>query len=378
MQPSLMARRRSGESGFTLVEMAIALSILGIMVAAILQLHARAKEQNQIDLTYRNMNKVLSALSSYVESTGRLPCPADPGRGDELFGWEWGVTQASIASGRPVPDQNPGDPLDNPTCESWGAPGATGGVPRNVGIVPFLTLDLDPADVRDGWGRYMTYAVSPIYAQNNDNVRGDVARLTGTGSLNPAAADQGSVHIRCLDGGWYDNKDVVNGVKAKFCCNRDGNAASPDFPTDSDIQILDLAGDPVWPDTAGGEPYMDLRDRTNNHFDLVSPGLPGGYSAQYEINYDNIVAPALVLVSHGESGNGAFMGNDTRNRYSTGVAGTAEQDNGAETNAASWDRTFRVGSRSSGAGASFFDDIVVWRTQAGIMAENGTSSCRYP
>lgn len=363
------------QSGFTLLEMTIALAVLGLIVAGgihILSVSERAKE---IDQTYLKIDRVLAALSSYAESNGRLPCPADPGRGDELFGWEWGVTQASISSGRPIPDQNPGNRLDNPTCESWGVPPATGGVPRNVGIVPFLTLGLSPADVRDGWGRYLTYAVSPVYAQNNDNVREDVGREDGTGKLNPAAADQGRVHIRCLDGGWYDNKDNVNGVKAKFCCARDGNTA--DFADNTDIRILDVDGTVMWP-VAGGEIYRAARDTTNSRYALVSPGLPGGIDAPYQVNYNNVVSPALVLVSHGKSGDGAFLGNSTRNRYGSGAAvSDAEADNGAQTNAASWDRNFRVGPLSRGA-ANYFDDIVVWRTQAGIIAENGTSSCRYP
>jgi hypothetical protein len=87
----------------------------------------------------------------------------------------------------------------------------------------------------------------------------------------------------------------------------------------------------------------------------------------------NVLAPAMVLISHGPSGAGAFLGNNTGGVYNQPPAGTAKLCNtfgcGANKN------TFIDGPITLAAN---FDDIVRWLTQDGLMAAHGALSCQYP
>lgn len=377
-----------GQEGFTLVEMAVALVIGAIFAAGALYLYERAERQRRVDITDRNMNRVVEALATYVDSAGRLPCPADPSVPGSLFGWEWGVQAATIASGRPMPDAD-NNAATKTTCQDWGNAGAAGpnaNPGRNVGIVPFLTLGLDPEDVKDSWGRYFTYAVTPVFAQNNDDINPTAARGTA------GADDTGNVHMRCLDSAWIDTNDNVSATKAKFCCAKGGNA--PPFnntvAASADIVMVDTAGNAVWP-LAGGEYYDNTRTVTN--YDAVDPAgvalLPYVYTANVAlgvsegdsvVNPNFVTAPAFVLISHGENGDGAYLANDnSRAKWvSGGAVGESEIENGATTDARAYDNTFVVGARIETPDNTHFDDIVLWRTQDGIMAETGASSCAYP
>lgn len=388
---------KRNETGFTLVELAVAIVIGSIFAAGAMFLYDRAERQRRLDVTERNMNLVMKALATYADSAGRLPCPADPSVPGALFGWEWGVQAATIASGRPIPDSD-ANPATRATCQRWGDAGAAApndDPARNIGIVPFLTLGLDPEEVKDSWGRYFTYAVSPVFAQNNDDINPNAAR----GSA--AADDTGTVHMRCLDSAWIDTNDNVSATKAKFCCAKGGDL--PPFDNSvlasADIVIQDAAGNPVWPNGLNAEFYDNDRGVPTyalkggqTGYDAVDPagadtepyvytgnvaaGVDAGSSVQ---NPNFATAPAFVLISHGENGDGAYFSNNNRAKYVSGTAvGAGEQENGAGANANAFDNIFVIGQRSDPQDPTHFDDIVVWRTQDGIMAETGASSCAYP
>lgn len=368
------------QSGFTLIEIALALVISGIFTAGALFLFDVASRQRDFDLTEHNMRLVIDSLATYAESSGRLPCPADPWDDPlhpELFGWEWGVQTA------------PGGGVQRPhpvfagsvTCNTWGVPASSGtATPHNMGIVPFQTLGLDPDTVRDAWGNYFTYAASPAFTQLNDRVED---RLTG----GVGTDDQGNVHVRCLNQAWLtpdglaaNEWDNISANKALFCCVRDSAFGVTPNPA-NDIILQSQDGSPVWP-VPGGELYNAGRNITL--FDSVELDpltaaadapyvvLPRTGPPQQQAHF--IESPAFVLISHGRNGEGAYLGNGTRNRYLTGAATANEIENGAGNAAVSYDQVFIT---DDGAQDSF-DDIVIWRTQNGIMAETGASSCAYP
>ena len=72
----------NAQSGITLVEVAISVAIIGILMGGALELYQRARTQRQYETTYDNMDAIIQALSVYVETAGRLPCPADPAASD--------------------------------------------------------------------------------------------------------------------------------------------------------------------------------------------------------------------------------------------------------------------------------------------------------
>jgi prepilin-type N-terminal cleavage/methylation domain-containing protein len=120
----------AGCAGFTLAELAIAMVIVGLLLAsAFIPLSAQI-ELRAISDTQRTMDGIRESLIGYAQANGRLPCPAT----------------GSIATGA----ANAGvELLTGNACTSA------------LGVVPWATLGVPETD---SWGRRFTYRVSPAYA----------------------------------------------------------------------------------------------------------------------------------------------------------------------------------------------------------------------
>ncbi len=71
--------KHRGENGFTLFELCISIMILGIMLSgSILGVGQFVQGQN-VKVTRERIDQIQNALSAYVQTHYRLPCPADPG-----------------------------------------------------------------------------------------------------------------------------------------------------------------------------------------------------------------------------------------------------------------------------------------------------------
>ena len=64
-------------SGFTLIEVAMVMVIIGLMLAASIAPLSSMIERNKVAETEVILNDVIEALYGYAASTGRLPCPTD-------------------------------------------------------------------------------------------------------------------------------------------------------------------------------------------------------------------------------------------------------------------------------------------------------------
>lgn len=326
-----MKNTRDMQQGITLVEVAIAVAVMGMLMAGAIDINQRAQKQQQIDVTQDNMDEIIQALSVYVETAGRLPCPADPAATGIVFGWERGVAPADLQVDA---GHFPAGHCDQTTRE---------------GIIPFLTLDLPVRTALDGWGRYFTYAVSPVFARRNDQAA--------------EPADTGKIHGRCRHPGWVSPADRYNrnAVKARFCC---ADQLTPVFDVDSDLIILHTAGGALSPvRTSGTTDNYDSLDRTTtvNVGDFAVPS----------IDPTPVETPALVLVSHGPDGKGAWVGNGSAKRFDLPESGPQLQN-------ANGTQVFVDGPWNLTPGPNYFDDIVRWMTQDGIMAAHGALSCQYP
>ena len=66
------------QTGFTLVEIAIVLLIVGILLGYTVALFPRQQELKQYRAVERQMNEIIEALIGFAQVNGRLPCPAIP------------------------------------------------------------------------------------------------------------------------------------------------------------------------------------------------------------------------------------------------------------------------------------------------------------
>ena len=64
--------------GFTLVEMAIVLMIVGLLLGGLLVPLSAQMEQRNITDTQKSLSEIRDALIGYTLANGRLPCPAAP------------------------------------------------------------------------------------------------------------------------------------------------------------------------------------------------------------------------------------------------------------------------------------------------------------
>ena len=121
------------QRGFSLLEMAVVLVIVGLLLGGLLgnlgTLQARQREER----TQRQLDEIREALIMFAVVNRRLPCPAAPATADSVAGA--GLERA-------------------PTLL-----GCTGGA---VGVLPWATLGLPQTDA---WGRRFTYRVTPALAR---------------------------------------------------------------------------------------------------------------------------------------------------------------------------------------------------------------------
>jgi len=128
--------KRSFQSGFTLVEMAVVLVIIGLVIGGLLtSLSAQVKQKNMSE-TRTTIDNVKQALLGYAAANGRFPCPAQaPGAGIT-------ATEYFAVGGNPT----------NGNCAAF-----------MNGFVPSVTLGLSPTDtsgyVLDGWNNPIRYAI---------------------------------------------------------------------------------------------------------------------------------------------------------------------------------------------------------------------------
>jgi prepilin-type N-terminal cleavage/methylation domain-containing protein len=144
------------DKGFTLVEMAIVLVILGFVLAALLLPLQAQREQVFQTQTQTTLENVKRALLGFAQAQGRLPCPA---------------TAASNGMEQPL---------------------GGGSCTQQMGFLPAATLGVTPTDANgfaiDGWNNPIRYAVTQANAGGagtpDFTTAGDMATV-GMAALTP-------------------------------------------------------------------------------------------------------------------------------------------------------------------------------------------------
>ncbi len=126
----------SKTKGFSLVEMAIVLVIIGLLLGGLLMPLSTQMEQRRISETQKALDEINQALMGFAISNGFLPCPADPTLPSGAIG-------AGLARART-------------------AAACTGG---NNGALPWATLGVGETDA---WGNRYTYRVTTTFADATD------------------------------------------------------------------------------------------------------------------------------------------------------------------------------------------------------------------
>ena len=130
-----MRRNSKLAPGFSLVEMAVVLMILGFVLGALLMPIRVQRQQQALQQTQNMLEISQKSLLGYAQTQGRLPCPASR-NGSGVFPDDKGVAN----------------------------PVAGGACAVTAGFLPAVTLGIQPVDVNgfalDGWGNPIRYAVT--------------------------------------------------------------------------------------------------------------------------------------------------------------------------------------------------------------------------
>lgn len=132
--------------GFTLVEMAIVLAIVGVLITSMMLTLSAQIEQRSFNDTQTRLEAARDALLAYAIANGRLPCPATSASAGSEVRLASGVCGATTGT----------------AFDYYG--GVSGGV--TGGLLPAVTLGYQPVDssgfAMDGWGNRIRYAVSRV------------------------------------------------------------------------------------------------------------------------------------------------------------------------------------------------------------------------
>ncbi|MCX5855734.1 MAG: type II secretion system protein [Deltaproteobacteria bacterium] len=134
------------KKGFTLVEIAIVMVIVGLILAAATTVWRNTLESTKLSSTKSNLDNIKSAVINFAIANGRLPCPDST-----------------------VPPNNTGqsNPVGAGICTGCAAPPC---------FVPFQTLQIQLPGGRDSFGNVFRYDVS------FDTAGGALGGLTNTSS----------------------------------------------------------------------------------------------------------------------------------------------------------------------------------------------------
>lgn len=147
-----------GQVGFTLVELAIVLALIGLLVGMMVVPLSTQVDQQRIGETQRKLDLIREAVTGFAVANGRLPCPAT-------------ATTANTTAGAGTENR------------------LAGACVNPEGVMPWATLGLSETDA---WGNRFTYRITLIFA--DDPVAGMLASFSLT--------DPGDITV---------NNGVVNG-----------------------------------------------------------------------------------------------------------------------------------------------------------------------
>ena len=119
------------QAGFSLLELAIVLTVLGLIGSFSLPLLMAHMKRTALLKTKENQAYAVTAIAAFVEKNHRFPCPAIPAGKGSSFGVEQ------------IPCR--GD--------------------RAVGILPFRSLGISEQSARDGFKEFMVYGVEQELAK---------------------------------------------------------------------------------------------------------------------------------------------------------------------------------------------------------------------
>lgn len=184
-------KKNNKSYGFTLIELAVVLFILGLLLSTFLTPLATSLEQRDRAETITMLDEIQESLIGYALVHGHLPCP-----------------DCSAAGGNCAGGATVNDGIED------GENGGTGVSPRVAsnfnacavveGNLPWVTLDVPE---NDAWGNHFIYRVTDDFADDVDGTADCTNPAAGLSFCLDSALDDGDIDIDD-DGGNIVAQDV--------------------------------------------------------------------------------------------------------------------------------------------------------------------------
>jgi len=320
------------QQGYILIELAIVMVVIGFLIAAALPFYNSFVQRDAPRNTQDRIIVLENALSNYIQTRFRLPCPADPDP-TASAGGDFG--------------------LERGNCN--------GAAQLAHGIVPYRTLGIPEQYAKDGFGNFFTYVVSPHFTLNNELAGGpDLVHRR----LIHHFADSLPVAV----GDDLIDKNPALYSRAIFCAPINSAvsvAQGRDITVIQDGNTLDLVPD-------------HFKDDAAHIFRKVTPATDvravGLNTTDANLNRDAFVsAVAVGIVSHGRNGYGSYQSNGNASPFPAIIPATSAE----QVTANDGNRTISLISVPDDTGADEYDDIVSFYTQEEIYAIAGGGSCEH-
>jgi prepilin-type N-terminal cleavage/methylation domain-containing protein len=169
---------RTLQRGFTLIEIAIVMVVVGLLLSGSLLALAPVLQGSKLSETNGKLDRIEQALLVYVIQNGCLPCPANPSLASSA---------SAPAAGQSVTGGAPGTAYTTgcapATCTYDAGTSGPGGV-------PWSNLGLSESDATDAYGDRIAYEVGPsALTQSNGMLR-----------TPPSSYPSGSINIQNYSG----------------------------------------------------------------------------------------------------------------------------------------------------------------------------------
>lgn len=313
--PLALARTGARARGFSLVEMALVLLIVGLLAAVFLPATNTFLENNRRKETRAKLEALEQAMVRFVVVNRRLPCPADGAQGT-----------GNLTSG--VEQRN--NAVPPATCTSM-----------TSGVVPWRSLGLSADAATDAWGGLITYRV---WARTNVGA--------GSGINTSLAMDGGMDFSEC-------------------------DPAKPTPPSPAEYRCTGANAQPLGALLAdGGMQARGFRVCRDTCAATTLPNPPGTFEVARRIDGNGA---AYFLISHGANKAGAYNTNGTLLTIASGPGPGARERinlNGQALRAADLDSTFYIDADYDEnpvppVDGPYFDDIVVRPTVISVAIAAG-------
>ncbi len=137
--------QKKQKTAFSLIELSVVILIIGIIIGTSVGISKTTVNSSKAKVTKERMDTIYKALSNFVATNRRLPCPSV-------------LTLAKGAAGYGVEAATPG------TCTGITANGNT-----IYGMIPITALGLDPDMGEDGFGTKFSYVVDRRFTKQSLN-----------------------------------------------------------------------------------------------------------------------------------------------------------------------------------------------------------------